>query len=153
MDVRRLQRCIDVFTYVSICMSGIVCVFWLLAVFTKCLEPSHDSGELDADAFRAVADAQATSVQWADVSKATLGQAMFRTNRTVSEKVVDELGRYEFRGMSIRAGQARAYIKDTSRKKNLTKVVGDLIGTYEILEIDKSGVKLRKGNEELRLSK
>lgn len=87
----------------------------------------------------------------AAVSKATTGKAVFRNSSAEPDKVVDEIGRFQLRGVFMRGEIAKAAIRDTKRKKTLLKQQGDTLESYEIVEISPAGVKLRRGNEEVSL--
>lgn len=87
------------------------------------------------------------------VAEATVGRSIFRSSRQVPDKVVDEVGRYELRGVFTRNGTAKASIRDTKRKKTLIKARGERLDEYEIVEIGPEGVRLRRGNEEVALAR
>ena len=85
------------------------------------------------------------------VAQATTGRAIFRSSYQVPDKMVDEVGRYELRGIFERGGVTKASIRDTKRKKTLIKATGERLGDYEIVEVTAKGVRLRRGNEEVSL--
>lgn len=88
------------------------------------------------------------------VAQTIRGKAVFRSNRMPEMKVIDELGRYELKGISSRAGVLRAYVKDTKRKKMHTVHKGDLLGgIYSVEEIRRNQLILRRGSEYLTLQK
>lgn len=82
-----------------------------------------------------------------EVAKITMGKAIFRTGRVRKTKVVDELNYYQLKGTSTRNGQTRAYIRDNKRKKMLVKHVGDMIGSWEIIEIERQKMTVQRGAE------
>lgn len=96
-------------------------------------------------------DAQSISVE--EVSAATTGKAIFRTNATRKVKVVDEVSHYQLQGVSVRDGSPTAYVRDVKLKKTLIKKIGDTLGSYEIKEITNQGLTLKRGAEEAVLSK
>lgn len=109
---------------------------------------------LDAiEPFSAVRAAASTSLSKTQVDQIVMGKAVFRTSSREREKVVDELGRYELKGTSVRGGRYNAYIRDVKQGKMLVKAIGDTLGLYEITEINDEGVTLRRGAEVLLLSK
>ncbi len=82
-----------------------------------------------------------------EVASITTGRAVFRTGRIRKSKVVDELNYYQLKGTSTRGGQTRAYVRDNKRKKMLIKRVGDMIGSWEIVEIEKQRMTVQRGAE------
>ena len=97
------------------------------------------------------ASAQITT---ADIEKTTTGKVLFRTSATkLKEKIVDELAHYELKGISTRAGQKLAHVRDNKLKRLVTKKVGDSLGAYEIVDITNEGVTVRRGAETVILSK
>jgi len=89
-----------------------------------------------------------------DVQKITTGKVLFRTSALVlREKVVDELAHYELKGISVRDGVYRAFVRDNKLKKFVTKTVGESLGAYEILDITVEGVTVKRGAETVILSK
>lgn len=90
-------------------------------------------------------------LETAKVAKATLGRAVFRSSRQLPDRVVDEIGRYELRGILTRQGAKKATIRDTKKKKTLIKAVGERLDDFEVVEINDGGVRLRRGGEEVEL--
>lgn len=153
MDTRRVQahvaRIGRLFLLTNLLLTGA----WLSAVTTPWLDlplgidtmPATDPGLGNSH-----------SVGYVDVAKvkqAITGKAIFRTSRLLPEKVTDELGRYELRGISLRDGILKAYIRDVKRKRILIKEAGDSLGVFEIISVQRSRVTLRRGNEQLVLEK
>lgn len=94
-----------------------------------------------------------TQISQAKIASATTGKAIFRTSRVTKPKVLDELGSFQLKGIRKGSGEPRAYFRDTKRKQTLTKRVGEMLGTYEIVSIDSEGVTVRHGAEEVLLPK
>jgi hypothetical protein len=103
---------------------------------------------------RVVEAESAAQFSASDVEKATTGKVLFRTSASsLKEKVVDELAHFELKGISTRGGRKLAHVRDNKLKKLVTKKVGDTLGAYEIVDITDEGVTVRRGAEDVILSK
>jgi hypothetical protein len=128
-------------------LSLLVAIAWVLS---RSLLPTPSVGSATGQsAFQA--DATPASVSEAEAADAMRGKAPFRTARMVKPKVVDESGAYALVGVSLRAGQGRAYIRDTKMKKLYIKQVGETLGSYEIDAITQEGITLARGAERVLL--
>jgi hypothetical protein len=88
------------------------------------------------------------------IADRTKGKSLFRTMQPLDTKVVDELGRYELRGVSQRGGVFKAYVKDTKGQKTHILKVGDMLGNiFEVEEIESREITLKRGDEEVKLKK
>lgn len=135
-----------------------VCAFLAVAFAAVILMRSPRSGEISRAVVPSPAstdrDAPSGTVNADEVARQTLGKAPFRTLRNLAPKVVDDSGRYELAGISVRNGEKRAYIKDTKLDETYTLYVGDRLGTqYELVAIERDSVQLRHGSETIALRK
>ena len=125
-----------------------------LALTTKAFHLGHD---VEASAVTQYSPRSATAlmpIDEATVSRVILGRAPFRTMRRVEDKLVDELGRFELKGISSGKNGAKAFVKDTKRKRTITVRVGDTLGNrYEVIAIDSKGLTVRRGNDEITLKR
>jgi len=126
---------------------------WAIAVSTDWLDIPHRPAGGGQESFARDIDAYIAVIDEDTVKRATMGRAVFRTNRSVPEKVVDGLGRYELRGVSQQEGIRKAYVRDTRLKKTLIKKEGDMMGSFEVITIESSSVSVRRGDEVLKLEK
>lgn len=88
-----------------------------------------------------------------EVSERTRGRAPFRTGRVKEVKEIDELGSFRLIGASSRGDSRKAYVRDLKQEKVVIKQVGDQLGSYEIIGIEKQELLLRKGSEDFVLRK
>ncbi len=87
------------------------------------------------------------------IANVTRGKAIFRTSRVRKRKSIDELAHYQLVGTSVRNEKTKAYVRDTRLKKMLIKRIGEELGSYELIEISKGAVTLKRGSEEVVLRK
>jgi len=114
-------------------------------------ETAGPGAQVDAQTVQAQPTLQITP---ADIENTITGKVLFRTSATtLKEKIVDELAHYELKGISTRAGQKLAHVRDNKLKKLVTKKVGDSLGAYDVINISDEGVTLRRGAETVILSK
>lgn len=153
MDTRRVQvhaaRIGKLFLLANLLLTGA----WLSAVTTPWLDLPLGIDHVSTSDPGQGSRHSSGHVDTAKVKQAITGKAIFRTSRLLPEKVTDELGRYELKGVSMRNGIVKAYIKDIKRKRTLIKEAGDSLGVFEIISVQRSRVNLRRGNEELVLEK
>ena len=88
-----------------------------------------------------------------EVTERTRGRAPFRTGRVKVVKEIDELGSFRLIGASSRGENRKAYVRDLKQEKVVIKQVGDPLGSYEIVGIEKQELLLRKGSEDFVLRK
>ncbi len=124
------------------------------AMATGKLAPGHGSQSQAGERTRPAAPQSALSVDEATVSKALLGKSILRTNRARNEKVIDELGRFLFKGSVNRGGTTVAFVKDTKLDRLFTVKPGDMLGRrHEVIEAGPDGIALRRGNEIFMLTR
>jgi len=146
----RMGRLARTLLALSAGLTAVLIVAWLTPWLDLPEARDEAAGEVLTERALRLADHH---VEAAEVVRATTGKAVFRTNQALPDKVVDELGRYELKGFIRRDGKVWACVRDVKRKKTLTKGVGELLEPFEITGIDRGGVRLRRGNEELYLTK
>lgn len=134
-------------------VAAVLSLGWLALFLGVPLIPSSAAADVSEGGLKGAPQDAFTDahLENADLAKATVGRSIFRSSRQVSEKVVDELGRYELRGVFTRNGVMKASIRDTKRKKTVIKAAGENLDEFEIVEIARQGVRLRRGNEEVAL--
>jgi hypothetical protein len=153
MSIRGIDRAIRRTFPLVFMANATLSLLWLTAAVTPWLNPMYGSQAGAETASMAGAGPVVPSVTEAAVRDATTGKAIFRTNRQVEEKVVDELGRYQLRGVTNGSSGARAYIRDTQRKRTLCKEAGEMLDVFEIVDVRRDGVVLRRAGEEVLLAK
>ena len=104
-------------------------------------------------AANAVPEAVPQGIDKSEVTDRTRGRAPFRTGRVKVVREIDELGSFRLIGASIRGEIKKAYVRDLKLEKLLIKQVGDQLGSYEIIGIEKQELLLRKGSEDFVLRK
>lgn len=128
-------------------------LLWAVAVSTDWMDPVYGSDFAPGAASMAGIGPAASTVSEETVREAIKGKAIFRTNRQVEEKVVDELGRYELRGVSNGRSGLRAYVRDTKRKRTLTKEAGEMLDVFEVVDVRRDGLVLRRADQEVLLAR
>jgi hypothetical protein len=133
--------------------AGLSAAFLLVLAFGSFIM-RETAGPGEQDAAQTVQAQTAPQITTADIENTITGKVLFRTSATtLKEKIVDELAHYELKGISTRAGQKLAHVRDNKLKKLVTKKVGDSLGAYEIIDISGEGVKVKRGAETFILSK
>lgn len=147
---RALQKAVPAFLALNVFLSivSLAIVGGAQLNFGRQAQPV-DAGQ--AQRFSEIADARPITLE--QVTEATTGKAIFRSNTVRQVKTVDELGYYRLQGLSVGDGEARAYVRDTKLKKTLVKKVGDFLGPYEITGITSQGLVIKRGAEEVILPK
>ena len=121
--------------------------------FTGGIRLSYSEEPMEAAvSIRSQGDTQ-ESVTSTEVADRTRGRAPFRTGRVVKAREVDELGAFRLVGASTRRSVKKAYVRDLKLEKMLIKEIGDQLGSYEVVEIERDGIVLRKGSEDFVLRK
>lgn len=123
------------------------------SLLTSGLQWSSAADSAPAQAGTGPRDGAKPSITASAVSDRIRGRAPFRTSRVEKVKEVDELGSFRVIGASIRNGTKKAYVRDLKLEKMLIKEVGGQLGSYEVVEIEREGIVLRKGSEDFVLRK
>ena len=133
---------------------GVVLTIALLGtVAASVFWPEHEPAATLAEHGGGKRDSLTGSIPMGEVAGKTRGRAPFRTGRVQKVKEVDELGSYRLIGTSIRGDKRKAYVRDLKRERVLPVETGDVFGSYEVLEIFRDLIKIRKGSDELVLRK
>ncbi|MBN2311295.1 MAG: hypothetical protein JXR94_20125 [Candidatus Hydrogenedentes bacterium] len=146
---RALSRGVRALALFNIALTA---AFVLLVAWSELMpeRPIEADGGLERTLSDSIADAPISA---ADVKAATAGKAVFRTSRATRTQKIDELGSYRLMGILVRRGEPRAYFRDIKRKQTLTKRVGEMLGTYEVVDITNEGVLVRRGGQEVLIPK
>jgi len=134
-------------------MALVLTIVWFISFGTHLLDlPDKLASSVDGEQNQLVSkQRQAFTPQ--DISSRTRGKSIFRTNRALTAQVVDDIGRYLFRGVAGRTNSLRAYFRDTKMNKTLSKSLGENIGPFRIVEIQKGMVVVERGSERFELHK
>lgn len=148
--LRELRKTTRVVVLVNAVLTGILIVVFTTGAFTL----PHHVQESSFDQTWLIDRSESKPIDEATVSRTILGKAVFRTNRKLEEKVVDELARFQFRGATSGVGEPKAFVKDLGRKKMITIRVGELLGgRFEVTAIERDGIHLRRGDEYFKLGR
>jgi hypothetical protein len=139
-----LRRATRALIAVNVALTALLAAAWA----TGALALPHAAPDATS-AVAALADGASTdAIDEKTVSDAVTGKAVFRTNRMIEEKTVDELAQFQFRGANLQGGDPRAYVKDLVRGKMLTVRAGEQLGgRFDVTEVSADAVHLRRGNE------
>ncbi len=149
MNIHRIQRL----------LFGLDAVLLLLLVLSFVVEPytllerkSSASG-VDDESWRA--ESVAAFRPFDHYSQALKSRVLFKSPmeevvRASAKRLIDD---YEFLGSSRLGSRARGYVKNTETGETRTVTFGDVIGDYEVIEIETSSIILRKGNDTFALGR
>jgi hypothetical protein len=147
---KRLQRVIRRLAFVA----GGVTLAAAIYIGADIYRAQHPSGEIQETSTARQMDAVGGSIDAKQVMDVIHGKNVFRTTQAVEQKVVDELSHYELKGCCQSKGLWKSYIKDTRTQKLHVLQVGETLGNvFEVLEIGKKEIRLKRGDEEVTLKK
>lgn len=153
-DLNRVQIAISRATRGMLLVDAALTVGLVAVVALSSLIPAGPGGSAAPAHPGDIAGKETAHLTAQDVRKITTGKILFRTSALIlKEKVVDELAHYELKGISLRNGVYRAFVRDNKLKKFVTKTVGESLGAYEIVDISDEGVTVKRGAETVILSK
>ena len=153
LDYRAINGYLDRGTKWLVVINVLLRVLMLVTLFTGGLRISDATESMGGLGTIASLDDMPRSISVGEVSKQTRGRAPFRTGRVKKVKEFDELGSFRLIGVSSRGEVEKAYVRDLKLKKVLIKQTGDQLGSYEVADIEKQHIVLRKGSEDFVLRK